>query len=109
MLRFFHQACKPLINCADVVKPQDRLTLLGNVDVAIADAVYATTRLGGEVPSKVMREEMCMAGLPYFTDVGLPGKLDQLDNAVAISGWILPEFKRLHSSVEALRPSDGGA
>ena len=104
MLRFFHQACKPLIHCEDLVKPQDRLKLLGNIDVAIADSVFNTAKLSGEISSGVLRDKMAAAALPYFKAVGLPGRMDQVDNAVAVGGWIVPAFQRLIPSVEA--PAD---
>ena len=79
LLRFFHQACKPIIvHGGPHVPPQSRILFIANLDVAIADATYIYCKGSGDQPAHGHKVKMCQATLQAYEQLGLPATRKRL-------------------------------
>jgi hypothetical protein len=68
MLRFFHVSCKDLV---DALPPQSRILLLGNADVAAAEAFWAAKDPKLKAPEGKIQEMLLAGAKKYMTQLGL--------------------------------------
>ena len=89
LLRFFHGSCKGIV---DKMQPQSRIQLLGNIDIAAAEAFFNVKPHKSGVGAKKIEESLLAGTVKYLAPLGLEGDDQRAMGLSGVAQWIV--FKK---------------